>query len=253
VALLANGAAWAGIIFELQRGNEPPVTMSIEGARMRIDTHRRGGLASTVLLDGAGKRMTILNDADHTYLVLTDQDMKEMRERARAALQTLRESLKDMPAEERKQAEAALAANAVTDGPPGTYKFERKAGKKTINGFSCETYVMTIDGKPREEVCVSPWGAGLFTKADFASLGRLFDEMAKNPAASGGGGRDLLAALDKEPGFPVSRVALGDGGARDAAEQLKSFKRGALPAATFVVPPGYVRKDLPATLAPRSK
>jgi hypothetical protein len=98
-------------------------------------------------------------------------------------------------------------------------------------------------GPAKEEDCIAPWGSAIVQKSDFAGLRKFIDDIAKSSAAMGGGnGREMLDRFDKYPGFPVTRHPLEAGMKQD--EQLKSAKRGSVPASAFVPPAGYTKKEL---------
>src|SRR5207249_3556080 len=92
-----------------------------------------------------------------------------------------------MPPEQRAQMEAMMAQHGAPMGRrPGAAKsrnlaFTATGEKKTVNGFNCEVYKVTDDGKPFEEDCVLPWGQGGFGKEDatvFKKIGEMFSSLA---------------------------------------------------------------------------
>ena len=205
--------------------------------------------AQTVLIDGAAKRLDVINDREKTYMELTEEDMKRALERFQAMKPQLEEAMKNMPPEQRKLIQDKLAGmGAGLDGKPAKppeYKFDKLGEKKNINGIPCEVYRVLEDGKPREEDCLSPWSAGLIQKSDLEGIRKFGEEMAKSFGGAAGGQRDIFAHMDKYPGIPVSRVPLEADGTRGAEEQIKSVKRGSISAAKFTVPAGYTKKAMP--------
>jgi hypothetical protein len=251
VALLPAGRARAGVTVVFQRGASSPATMYLEGERMRVENIDKSEHASSVILDAAGKRLIMLDEKGKTYTEMTEQDMKQMRERVEVARAQMQERMKTMPPEQRKRMEEVMAGMGGPNGPgakpakPSVLKFERLGQKKTINGFACDMYRVLEDGKPHEEDCISPWSVGLLQKSDLAGLRKFSEEMAKNFGAMAAGSQAGFDRLDKYPGIPVSRVPLEASGARGEEEQIKSVKRGSIEAAKFAVPAGFTKKDLP--------
>ena len=140
--------------------------------------------------------------------------------------------MKSMPPEQRKRFEEA------TSNKPHELTFEKLGAKKTVNGFSCEMYRVSENGKPREEDCIAPWSSKVLQKSDFAGMQKFAEQMAKD--MGGMGGNRMLERFEKYPGFPVAQHPLQPG-APD--EELKSVKRGTIPGAMFAVPAGYIKKD----------
>jgi hypothetical protein len=250
----ASGRAHAGITMTLQRGAGTPSTLYIEGPHLRVDNAIKDERASAVILDAAGKRFVMLDERNKTYTELTEADMKRMRGQMEAARAQMQERLKTLPPAERKRMEAAMAGmGAPATGPakPVELKFERLGAKKTVNGFACEMYRVLRDGAPHEEDCISPWSAGVVQKSDFAGLRKFAQEMSKNfGGAAAGSGQIDLDAMEKYPGIPISRIPLQPGGVKGEEEQIKSVKRGAIPDATFAVPAGFKKTELPHAAPP---
>ena len=245
VPLLLGARAEAGVTLVIQRGADEPSTLYVEGDKMRME-NPGAATRATVIINAATKRMTIVNEADKSYSEITPEDMKRFRDQLESRRAQMEEQMKTMPPEQRKRIEEAL-------GPKGTagaaakmpvLKFERTGEKKTINGFACDTYHVLEDGTPKEEDCIAPWSPKVLQRSDFAGLRQFAEEMAKSSGTmSPGGGRQMFEQFDKYPGFPVLRHPLDPGHHDD--EQLKSVKRGSIPAANFTPPPGFVKKDLP--------
>jgi len=252
--LLLWGRAFAGVTIVSQVGARPGTTTYADGDHLRFETPPReaGGRATVVLMDAVGKRMLTLDDATKTYVEITEEDMKRMRGRMDAMRAQMDERMKAMPPEQRKMMEQMVAKRGGqmpgSDGAakPQEWTFQAMGQKKTINGFACEMYAVNVDGKLREESCVSPWSAGLIKKDDFAGLQKFGEEMSKE---FGGGNHPSAHAVfmrfDKSPGLPISRVHIDADGKRGEEEQIKSIKRGAIAPALFAIPAGYTKKELP--------
>ena len=137
-----------------------------------------------------------------------------------------------------------MGGPAGKEPKPRALKFERLGAKKSINGFSCEMYRVLEETTPKEEDCLAPWSASALQRSDFEGLRKFSEDMAKDAGAMGpGGGRQMFEQFDKYPGFPVLRHPLEPGQHED--EQLKSVKRGSIPAVKFAVPAGFTKKESP--------
>jgi Domain of unknown function (DUF4412) len=249
---LSSAPAGAAVTIVVQNGTaDAPNTVYLDGKRMRVDGARQGGREASMIMDGAGKRMIILNDKEKTYSEITQEDMKKMRARVDAMRAQAAERMKNLPPEQRKQMEkmmgGGLGGDAAGKEKEKDFKFEKMGDKKTVNGFACEMYRIVIDGKPAEEDCVSPWSAGIIKMSDFEGLREFAESMLQG---MGGGPKEqnwfmFKKRFDQFPGFPVTRVVLEADGKRRPQEEVKSVKRGSIDAAKFATPAGYTKTASP--------
>jgi len=241
--LLVGGRAHAAVTLVMQRGANTQSVLYVDGDKMRMENPAAGASqhATTVIIDAAGKRMLMVDEAAKTYSEITEADMKRFGAQLEARRGEMQERLKSMPPEQRKRIEDMMGGGA---GKPRELKFERLGDKKAINGFSCEMYRVLEDAAPKEEDCIAPWSASILQRSDFEGLRKFAENMAKSSGVmAAGGGRQMFEQFDKYPGFPVSRRPLEAGRGED--EQLKSVKRGSIPAAKFAEPAGFAKKTLP--------
>jgi hypothetical protein len=242
--------ALAAVTVIFQRGARGATTMYADSDRLRVENPARdpGGRGRVMMLDADAKRMVTLDESTKTYTEVTEEDMKRIRGRMDGMRAQMDERMKNMPPEQRKKMEEMVAGRA---GPgamakPREWTFESLGQKKTVNGFSCEMYRVNVDGKPREEDCISPWSAGLVKREDFAGLQKFGEEMSREfGAGEGDPSHGPFMKFDKAPGIPISRVPLEPDGKRGEEEQIKSIKRGAIPSSLFAIPPGFTKKELP--------
>jgi Domain of unknown function (DUF4412) len=228
--LVLGGRAQAGVTVVMQRGASTISTLYIDGDKMRAENPGAANRAAVVIIDAAGKKFLMVNDADKSYFEMTEAGMKARRAE-------MDEKMKSLPPEQRQRIEQMLGKPG--DKPP-ELKFEKTGVKKTVNGFSCEVYRVLEGAMPKEEDCLAPWGAGILQRSDFAGLRKFAEDMAKSMGATG---RQMFEQFDKYPGFPVTRHPLEPGKGED--EQLKSVKRGSIPASMFAVPAGFTKRDSP--------
>jgi len=248
VSLLAGAAtARAAATLVVQRGEEQPATLYADGDRMRMDmpAHDNATIGdaafrpSAVIIDAAAKKILMLHESDKTYTEITEEDMKAIQARLAASRAQFAERLKNMPPDRRQKLEA-LSQLGDRKGPP-KFTFEKKGEKKTINGIRCETYKVLLDGVPHEEDCISPWSDGVVKQSDFAGLSKFGRDMVTNMGAK----NSSIPLFDQYPGLPISRVPLDEKGAPGIESQVKSVKKGPVPATLFNVPSGFTKKALP--------
>jgi hypothetical protein len=212
--LLVASSAQAGVTI-VATGPRGDTTISLEGDHARVESPSRGPRGGVVIIDAATKKVTMVNDTEKSYMELTEADRQRLRSQVGAMREQMKARLQNLPPEQRKKAEqmlGGLGGEEAGNKPPAS-TFEPMGGKKTINGFACETYRRFEDGKLREELCVAPWSASTVQKRDFDAI----QEFAKGFMQDLGGGRPsgrLLGALDLYPGLPISRVPIDDKGQR---------------------------------------
>ena len=156
-----------------------------------------------------------------------------MRAQMEAMRAQMQDRLKNLPPDQRAKMEAMMGPGAADPGKAHDWKFESMGQKKTVNGFSCDMYRVSEDGKVREEQCVSPWSAGLVKKSDFAGIQQFAESMMNDFGGAQARSGSIFSRMEKAPGIPISRVAIEDNGQRGEEEQVKSIKRGAIPSSTF--------------------
>jgi hypothetical protein len=245
---LSAGVAHAGITIVAQRGEGDTTTMYVDGDHGRFEMSKPDKHDTGMIFDGASKKFLIVNDRDKSYSEITEEDMKKMSERVAAMRAQAAERMKSLPPEQRKKMEAMMGSmGGMGPGKQPDYKFERIGDKKTVNGFACETYRMLEDGKAVEELCISPWSAGLVKKGDFEGLRKFAEGMAESFKGAMSQDRNwfMMKKFESFPGFPITRTLLGEGGKRTEVEQVKSVKRGSIAGSMFSVPAGYTKKPSP--------
>ena len=235
-ASLLSGRAQAGVTVVMQRGAAATSTLYIEGDKMRAENPGATNRPTIVIIDAAGKRFFMINEAEKTYFVMTEADMKARRAE-------MDERVKSLPPEQRKRIEQMMGGAPGEKSPE--LKFERTGEKKTINGFACDVYHVLEGSTPKEEDCLASWSAKILQRSDFAGLRKFAEDMAKDVGVAG---RQMFQQFDKYPGFPVLRHPLEPGQHED--EELKSVKRGSIPAEMFAVPAGFTKKESPMGMGP---
>lgn len=263
-ALVAPAVARGAVTIVVQRGKQAPSTIYADGDHLRMDMNPDAvaaatavaGKASTgpgrgtgfVIVDAAARKMMMVSDRDKSFTEITEDDMKRMKGQMQAMRAQMAERMKTMTPEQRAQMQAmmgpaAAQMMAAPEDKPHVWKFEPLGGKKTVNGFACETYRVLLDGVPHEEDCISPWSAGLVKRAEFSGLEKFGETMTDSLGLGRGGA--AMPLFHQYPGMPISRVILEADGKRGEEHQVKSIKHEAIPAGTFSPPAGYTKRELP--------
>ena len=224
--------------------------MLVDGDKIRVDNPERDGKATAILIDAAGKKMSVIDDKTKSYTEINEEDVKRIRGQMTAMRAQLQQQMANMPPEQRQRMQDMMdKMGAGAAGEPGkpvkhTFKFDSMGQKKTINGMSCQMYKVSRDGKAHEEDCISPWSAGLLKKEDVEGLRKFGEELVSSMGVRDAREGQVFDGIDQYPGVPISRVPIKDDGSRGEEDQIKSITRGSIPAARFAVPAGYTKKDI---------
>src|SRR6516162_9099910 len=168
--LLVPMRAQAGLTITTQRGNDPVATLYVEGDHFKADEPKKAE-ATSVIVDAKAKKVIMIDATKRTYTEITEEDRKRMRGQMDAMRAQMQERMKNMPPDQRKKMEAMMGPGAMAAADKQTeWKFQAMGQKKTINGFACDMYRVTEDGRLIEEDCFSPWSAGVVKKSDFAGI-----------------------------------------------------------------------------------
>lgn len=243
---LASAPAWAALTLTYENAAESPGgapgvdTITLDGQRLRAEQSRsmspRGpGGPMVVIFDGATKKVVFVSQDKKSYSELTEADVKTLRERMEGMRAQMGDRIKSLPPEQRERVERMMSGQ----GPD--LKFTAKKQKKTINGFACEMYEVTMDGKPFQESCIAPWGTGPFTKTDADAAKAVFAALASMMKGMPGAGVQHMASY---PGVPIQTKHLASP-AGSSTQTLKSISRAPVAAAQFQVPAGYTKEPLP--------
>ena len=254
--VLAVPAARADVtIVSEHTGGGETRTATIQAKKdfFRADGGGRG--PGYVIGDAAAGKLTVVAVERKAYFEMTAGDMARVGSMAQnpAMDAMVQEKMKNLPPEQRARIEAMMAQRG---GQPGagpvvvprerSLKFEKTGEKKTVNGFACEVYRVTNEGRPYEEDCIAPFGASTLTKEDgenFKRIAEMFKSM-RGPAAQS-------ASVDHwndYPGFPIVQAKLGADGKVQRTTTVKSIKHDALAADLFQVPAGFTRSAGPGMM-----
>lgn len=235
MVLLAPAAARAGVTITYDTrddaGNPGIATMVFQGDRIRIEGVKQRENTGTAIIDAAAQKMIMIDSAKRKYHELTAADMKMMQERMAQA----RAMMQNLPPEQRKRIEQMMPGG---NGP--AVKYEPLGQKKTVAGYACETYRVSVGEQALSESCMASWTSGILSKAEVERLKQLAAKMKDV--------FEITKQMDfsKVPGIPVEEIHLAaDGKTRTYTRTLKSITRGDVPASAFEAPAGFTKKSIP--------
>lgn len=211
-----------------------------------------------VIGDAAARKLTVVSVDRRSYFEISPDDLGRAAAVAQnpAVQAMMQEQMKNLPPEQRARIEAMMAQQGGAPGAAGAaaapprernLRFEKTGEKKTVNGFACETYRVSEDGKPIEQDCIAPFGASTLTKEDGENFKRIADmfKSLRGPAAQAG---SQIEGWHQYPGFPIVQSKLGPDGKVSRTTTVKSIKHDALGAEVFQVPAGFSKSAGPGMM-----
>jgi hypothetical protein len=215
--------------------------LMVQDGKIRMNNAKNSG---GVILNNS--MFYVIDDTKKTYMEMDKATMKKTAEQAGAAVKQMQEQMKNLPPEQRAQMEKMLGAHVPgMSGKKDTFEAVDTGKSDSAEGRKCHVWNLLKNGVLNEELCVVPF-ASLQGKEDFErtfkELSAGFEGMAKDFPGAG----ERFKARTAVNGYPV-RVRTYDeaGKLRGTETVLTKWAEESIPAATFEVPAGYKKKDLP--------
>jgi hypothetical protein len=198
-----------------------------------------------VIVDLAKAQYTIIDNAKKEYYVITKQDieaaaaqMKAANEQMAAQRKQMEEQMKNLPPAMKEK------LKGMGGGLAASVDVKKGAGKRTIAGYGCEEWVMTVGGVSKTESCLS-------TEVPFpVEAWQQYRDASEAFRSMGAGGQylsDLQEKMKDMKGFALSTTTTVSifGKTTTDTNEVTEIKKGALPAGAFDLPAGYKQKDSP--------
>jgi len=247
-------ALFAGTVLSTKEGGRAGTRTGkiyIQGGNLRMESTGADGRHQVVIYRSDAGSLYVLNDQEKSYLVVNRETMRAPQE---AALQAL-EGRKDMTDAQRNMIRERMAAAGAMPGGAGrpgaaeeapTYK--KIASGVAVNGFTTDEYEADQGNEKVREVWLADASAVTFDKSDlaaFESMGKTFGGRpgGRGPSFAFGGGNGAPA------GVPIKTVHYS-GGQVLSTHELTGFEKQDVPAASFAVPAGYTKKEIPTPRVP---
>jgi hypothetical protein len=247
LSLPEAGAAGAVLEFETTGDSSGSSTtrISAQDGSSRIETAGNEDAAG-MIFDGERGALIVLDHERREYSVMDEATMQQMATQVGAAMQQMREALKDMPPEQRAMAEQMMKQQ-MPQAPADDSTLEETGETVTINGFDCRWYKVSESGRKTTELCVTPWSdidGGEDVAEPMRRMSAFFEEMARQfSEAAGmdvmGRQQNLFEHMEKLDGYPVLVRDLGDDGGIRSETRLTSAESADVDPALFEPPAGY--------------
>jgi hypothetical protein len=245
--LIAATAVDAGTIVEnvmrdLTGNDEERSTLiSAQGGRMRVEA--KPGSGAMIFKDDT---FYYLDANSKTYMVMDRASMKQVSDQIAPMMKQMQEQLAAMPPEQRAQMEKMMASMPGM-GKPTTRTVRKTSRTGQAAGYACSYAEVVEDGAVSSELCVVP-SAKLKGGQEFMDAALKMGNVLKDMLSGMGGLQQFvdknIALYSEIGGIPVLTRTFMNG--KPATETvLKSLRSETVPAASFEVPQGYTKREMP--------
>jgi hypothetical protein len=198
------------------------------------------------IIDLKSGQMTVLQGKKKTYYVITRQDMDAAAARVKEQMNSpemkkAQEQMNNLPPEQKKQMEAAM-------GGMFAYDVQKAGTTRTIAGYKCENWTVTIGQFSKSLQCVTN---ELKFPAQSMDMYRSYADSMKNMMAAMGPMAMNMAAIQekakKMKGFPLANATTTNvmGQRSVTTSEVTAIREGSIPASTWEIPAGYKKVDNP--------
>jgi hypothetical protein len=196
------------------------------------------GEGAEAIFDFASGNITMINHKNKEYSVMTRQEMEALAAHLDAQTKKMEEQMASMPPAVREK------MAGMVGGSGANVKVQKGTGGRTIAGYSCQNWIVTMGESMRQEACVT--SDLQMPAAAIDGQKKLFGSMGAGPM-----GKMMTAMLEKFKemnGFPLSSNVTMKimGKSMNSTSEVVEVKKGAIPASAFDLPGGYKKVDSPA-------
>lgn len=198
------------------------------------------------VVDFKSGQITTLDGKKKTYYVTTRQDMDalaaKMREQMNSPeMKKAQEEMKNLSPDDQKKMDATM-------GGMFTFNAQKAGTTRTIAGYSCENWTVTMGQYSKSEECLT---SGLKFPPQAWEMYQGFAESMKTAMAAMGPMARSVAKMQEQlknmKGFPLANTTTVDimGHKSVVVSEVTSIKQGPIPAAAWEIPAGYTKIDNP--------
>lgn len=245
---LAATAATAGADTTINTSNQfggdaSNDAIHIAGGKMRVDT---GSADSYMIYDSTANTITMVEPAQRSYTVMTEEDLRSMGNAVKQAMKQLESQLANMPPAQREQMRKMMEqqmGGMMGGGAPKETEIVQTGETRNVAGYDCGVVRIMVDGASQGTACMADYGdlgipaedrSTIRAMADFSmTLAEQFGDMMP-------GHMQAMAA----EGFPVeydSRV-----GDTRVSGAIQSVETGSVDPGLFQVPSDFQQRSMPA-------
>jgi len=224
------------IVSKVSRGDGPSQTTT---SYYTSDKMRSSQGDHEFIAEFATGQFTVIDNKKKEYFVITKQDIDAMAAQMQAQMKQMDEKMKDMPPAVREKMAGMMGGIAQSiDVQKGT-------GGRTIAGYSCENWIVSMGELMKNEQCmttqlalpVQTWDAFKSFSSAMAGMG----PMAQNMSS-------MYDKFKEMKGIPLASTSTIKvlGKATTSSTEVTEVKKGPIPASAWALPAAYKRVDSPA-------
>ena len=253
-AALPAAAQDLTIISTLTKDQNPPVTTTSYFSSDKLRTVSADG--NEVLAEPAAGKFTMIDNKKKEYYVVTKEDLQA----AAAAMQAqmsqmsqmqpqLQEQMKNLPPEMREKMAGLMGGMAAT------VNVQKGTGSRTIAGYHCDNWTISIGDLSRTEQCLS---TDLQFPAQLWDAYQDFANSMKSAMSAGPMGQAFAQMKEKfkdVKGFPLASNTTTRilGRSSTSSTEVTEVKKGPIPATAWQIPAGYKLTESPMAKLTRQK
>ena len=237
LALLA-GARLAGaedltIVSKVTRDNQPPETRTSYVSSERM---RSANASGEFMVDYATGTLTFIDTAKKQYSVVTPEELEAIAAKVQAKQSEMQEKMKGLPPALRER------MGGMMGGGGGSVSVTKGTGGRTVAGYACENWVVSIGEMVHVDECVTtqlPYPAPAYN-----AMERYAKAMAAIAPAMKGM-EEAQAKFKEMKGVPVyyhstTRVM---GKTISETSEVVEVKKGPIPASAWEIPQGFKKTE----------
>jgi Domain of unknown function (DUF4412) len=223
-------------------------TTYIGSSHMRISEADGQGF----LADLANGTITMIDGKKKQYWTMTHEELEAAQAQMAAQMKQMQAQMENMPPAVREKMKGMMGG--MMGGIADTINVARATGGRTIAGYACDNWVVTVAELSREEVCVTTQ----------LKLPVQAYEAQKRFASTMGGGpnnpmaKQMSALADKYKemkGFPLASQSTTTllGKTRTTTTEVTEINKGAIADSVWQVPAGYKKVESPLAKLGRAR
>jgi len=223
------------IVSRRSRGDGPPAmeTSYLGSAKMRMG----GGDGNEVVVDYATGDMTMIDNKKKEYSVVTRQEMEAVAAQMQAQMKQMEAQMQNLPPAVREK------MGGMMGGAAQAVNVQKGTGGRTIAGYACDNWVVSIGELSRDETCLT-------TQLQLPMAAFEAQKSFATSVSAGPMGKSMGALWDKfkeMKGYPLASTNTVKlmGKSTTTTSEVTEIKKGPIPASAFELPAGYKKVESP--------
>lgn len=210
------------------------------------EPEKKGEPGSHVIYRGDKQLLWIITDGDKKYMEMTKESIDQLGGQVDEAMARMKKEMEGVPPEQRAMMEKMMAGMGGGAAKAPVRVVKKTDDSKTINGFPCTRYLVSLDGKASSEIWAAPFEKLELKKSDlkiFEDMIKLFDGLLSRFKGMSKRGQGMVNS-DGIDGVPIQTTTFDSDGKPNGVTNLESVTRGAVDAKLFELPAGYAKQEM---------